>query len=281
LIKDLVSKLKADALSEATQKSTCDKNMKKAVTDRDSANAKIEVADAKITTLTAKKEQLTADISDLQTAIAGIKKGMLEATELRDEAKTENTKTVTMSDEAITSVKLALSMLQDFYKTALIETTKYTPPKAGRDGKTVGDLAPEAFDSTYHGSQSESKGIVGILEVILSDFERTKKTTEGEEKMSQEEFDRIMKEEQDDIDKKNKLIDTKDGEKTNAESDLIDQQQAKKDAKDLLDSSLEALKGLQAMCVKGEETWEERKQKREDEIAALKDALAIFEDWQK
>merc|ERR1719258_907267 len=38
------------------------------------------------------------------------------------------------------------------------------------------------------------------------------------------------------------------------------------------------LEELEAMCVKGEETWEERKQKREDEINALKEALALLED---
>jgi len=60
----------------------------------------------------------------------------------------------------------------------------------------------------------------------------------------------------------------------------LDQQQALSDAKDLLASGLEALEELEAMCVKGEETWEERKKKREDEIEALKSALTILEEWQ-
>jgi len=282
LIKDLMAKLKADAKSEATQKSYCDKNMKKTITDRDEANANIEVANAKITTLTAKKETLKADISDLTSDIADLKKSLLEATELRNDDKVDHTKTLGMSKEAIASVKLALSLLQDFYKKALFtQTSKYTPPKSDREGNTVGDLAPEVFDSKYHGSQNESKGIIGILEVILSDFERTKGATEKDEKESKAAFEELEKETNGDIKMKETSIKKKNGELSDTKSDILDQEQALKDATGILESSQKALEDLEVMCVKGEETWEERKKKREEEIAALKEAMAILDDWQK
>jgi len=183
-----------------------------------------------------------------------------------------------MSEDGAESVKLALGMLQDFYKNAFVQTGKYVPPNSDRDGNTVGDLAPEFATEKYHGSQSESKGIIGILEVILSDFERTTKQTQSDEKDSKEAFEKFEKDTNDDVDKKEKRIKEADGEKSDAESDLLDQQQALSDAKELLEDSLSALEELEAMCVKGEETWEERKQKREDEINALKEALAILED---
>jgi len=63
-------------------------------------------------------------------------------------------------------------------------------------------------------------------------------------------------------------------------SDILDEQAALKDAKTLHASALESLESLEAMCVQGEETWEERKKKRMEEIEALKEALAILEDWQ-
>jgi Skp family chaperone for outer membrane proteins len=67
----------------------------------------------------------------------------------------------------------------------------------------------------------------------------------------------------------------------NAGGELADVEQAKSDANDLLAGALEALEDLEAMCVKGEETLEERKAAREAEIETLKEALSIFEDWQK
>jgi len=282
LIKDLIAKLKADAKAEATQKGVCDTGMAKAISDRDEANAKIEVANAKITTLTAKQNSLEDEVDTLNGQISELKKALLEATELRDDAKAENTKAMDMTEAGADSVKLALGILNGFYKNAFMQTAKYTPPRGDRDGNTVGDLAPEVFgnDDSYHGSQSESKGIVGILEVILSDFQRSNKQAQKDEKESKEAFEAFEKETNDDVDKKQNRIKKANGEISNAKSDILDQEQALSDAKDLLASGLEALEELEAMCVKGEETWEERKKKREDEIEALKSALQILEEWQ-
>jgi len=278
LIKDLIAKLKADAKAEAEQKGICDTGMAKAINKRDEANAKIEVANGKITTLTANKNALEDEIADLNGKIAELKKALLEATELRADDKAENEKTIEMSDEGAEAMKLALGLLQDFYKNAFVQTGKYVPPNSDRNGNTVGDLAPEVFDSKYHGAQAESKGIVGILEVILSDFERTNSQAKSDEKESEEAFETFEKDTNDDIGKKEKRIKNAEGELSDTKASILDQQQALKDAKELLDDGLQALEELEAMCVKGEETWEERKQKRKDEIEALKEALAILED---
>jgi len=280
LIKDLIAKLKADAKAEAAQKGICDTGMAKATGDRDEANAKIEAATAKITSLTAKQNSLEDEINTLNGQIAELKKALLEATELRADDKAENTKTMDMSEAGAESVKIALGILREFYSNAFVQTGKYVPPKSDRDGNTVGDLAPEVFDSSYHGAQSESKGIVGILEVILSDFNRQNSQSNKEEKESKKAFEQFESETNADVSKKEKRIKKADTEVANAKADILDQQQALSDGQELLDSALETLETLEAMCVKGEETWEERKQKREDEVEALKSALQILEDWQ-
>merc|ERR1719183_2075884 len=280
LIKDLIAKLKADAKAEATQKGVCDKGMSKGVSDRDQANAEIEAANAKITTNTATKNSLDDEINTLNGQIADLKKSLLEATELRADAKAENKESIRMSAEGANAVKLALGLLKDFYSNAFVQTAKYTPPKSDRDGNTVGDLAPEFANEDYHGAQSESKGIVGILEVILSDFERTNKQTKSDERESKQAFETLEKDTNSDIKKKQDRIKKANGELASAKSNILDAQQALSDANTLLDSATKALEDLEAMCVKGEETWEERKQKREEEIEALKSALQILEEWQ-
>merc|ERR1719261_908007 len=233
LIKDLIAKLEADAKADATQKGVCDKGMHKAVSDRDEANAKIEVATAKITTLTAKKNSLEDEIDTLNGEVAELKKALLEATELRAEDKAENTKNMEMTEEGADAVKVALGLLKDFYSNAFVQTGKYVPPNSDRDGNTVGDLAPEVFDSKYEGAQAESKGIVGILEVILSDFERTNKQAQADEKDSEDSFNSFEKDTNSDVSKKEKRIKKAQGEVANAESDILDQQEALGDAKEL------------------------------------------------
>jgi len=280
LIKDLIAKLKADAKAEATQKGTCDTGMAKAISGRDKANARKEAANAAITTNTAKSGDLTDEMNSLTAQIGELKKELNEALELREGDKEDNANTVKQSKEGAAAVKSALSVLKGFYDNAGFVQTKYTPPKSDRDGNTVGDMAPDFAGENYAGSQSESKGIVGILEVILSDFERTTKTTEKDEKTAQDDFDDFEKETDKSVDKKQKRINKCDGQKTDAEAEILSQQQELADANKLLDDSLAALEDLEAMCVKGEETYEERAQKREDEVNALKEALAIFENWQ-
>merc|ERR1719253_2590552 len=208
------------------------------------------VANAKITTLTAKINSLEDEIDTLNGQIAELKKALLEATELRAEEKAENEKTMEMSQEGADAVKVALGLLKGFYDNAFMQTGKYVPPNSDRDGNTVGDLAPEVFDSKYNGAQAESKGIVGILEVILSDFERTLSQTKNDERESQNAFEDFEKDTNKDVNKKETRIKKAEGELSDAESNILDQEQALSDAKDLLEDATDALDELEAMCVK-------------------------------
>merc|ERR1719230_154670 len=104
-------------------------------------------------------------------------------------------------------MELALSILKEFYEgaaEALLQ--KYVPPNSDREGNTVGDLAPEVFDTKYKGAQAEGGGIIGILEVILSDFERTIAVTTEEEQMAQQDFEEFEADTKADIELKEKDI---------------------------------------------------------------------------
>merc|ERR1719198_948538 len=102
------------------------------------------------------------------------------------------------------------------------------------------------------------------MEVISSDFDRTIKKVTSDEKIAADAFDKFAKE--------TKLGETK--------SDLVEQQQALKDATEIVQSGEDKLSELQAQCVEGEETWEERAAARKKEIEALKQAQTILDEWQ-
>merc|ERR1719453_325903 len=281
LIQDLIDKLEADAKAEAAQKSFCDKGMAKAINDRDEANAKIEAADALITTETARKNLLEDEINRLNKEIAELKKALLEATELRAEEKAENEKTIAMAQEGAQYTKIALEILTKFYESAkLLQMKKYVPPNSDREGNTVGDLAPEVFSGKYHGAQAEGGGIIGILEVILSDFDRTVEKTKEYEAEAQEAFEQFEADTNKDIEKKDNRIKDAEIELADAKQKILEGEQEMKDGKDLLANAEDALDALKPLCVEGEETWEERTAAREKEIEGLKAALAILEDWQ-
>lgn len=281
LIKDLIKKLKDDAAAEAEQKSFCDKAMKKAITSRDEGKTKQEAAQSKLATLTSQKEELTTEMADLAAKIAENKKAVNEATELRDSEKADNEETLRQAEQGLEAVNMALTILGDFYKNAFLQagSNRYVPPKSDRDGNTVGDLAPETFDEKYHGAQGESKGIIGIMEVISSDFDRTIQKVKSDEKDAQDAFNKFEKETNDDTDAMQKTVGEKDTKLKETEGDLVEQQQALKDATAIFDSAEEKLEELHSSCVEGEETWEERAAARKKEIEALKEAQSVLDEW--
>lgn len=75
-------------------------------------------------------------------------------------------------------------------------------------------------------------------------------------------------------------VKTKDGELRKAKADILDQEQALKDAQDVLDAAEDKLEELKSSCVDAEEDFAERAAKRKAEVEALKEALAVLEDWQ-
>merc|ERR1719456_1358292 len=56
---------------------------------------------------------------------------------------------------------------------------------------TDGDMA-QAMKAPYKGMGAESGGIIGMLEVILSDFARLEAETTSAEDLAQEEYDKFM-----------------------------------------------------------------------------------------
>merc|ERR550532_3690872 len=190
IIKDIIDKLEDQAKNEATTKSFCDTEMAAAVKKRDEKKEELENLGATMSSKEAEKSVLKKEIAALSAAIAENEKALKEATELRQLEKADNVKTMGEAKVGKDAVEFALKTLKDFYdKGALVQKrTSYVPPDSDRSGKTVEDLAPEGFDSSeYKGRQDNSKGIVGLLEVILSDFDRTGNTVDANERMSAQE----------------------------------------------------------------------------------------------
>merc|ERR1740130_268328 len=141
----------------------------------------VETLHAEIDQLEASLAKLTEDITDLTKAVAELDAAMAKATELRQEEKATNTETISDAEAAQTAVAQALTVLKEFYA------------KAGEATAFV-QAEPEIFDKPYKGMGAESGGVVGMLEVIESDFARLEADTKASEATSQKEYDQFMTE---------------------------------------------------------------------------------------
>lgn len=280
IINDLIAKLEADAESEASQKAFCDEEMGKATSARDEATGKIEGSTADIDQAESEIAQLTEEIDELSKQVAELRKGLFEATELRNKEKAENEKTIEEAEAGGEAVKKAIEVLKNFYSPELLQA-QFVPAGADRDGNTVADLAPATASGEYNGKQDSAKGVFGLLEVIQSDFERTVTTTTEGEAEAQETFETYESDTKADIEQKNDTKKEKEQLRETTEADLTGYQEDLKTAKENLADAKEELTKLKPMCVDSGATWEERRARGKQEVEALKQALAILEDWQK
>merc|ERR1719329_1307675 len=162
-----------EAAEEAEHKAWCDTELSSNEQTRKEKTAAVESLHAQKDELEASIAKLTEDIADLTQAVADLDAAMAKATNLRNEEKSKNANTIADAKAAQT-----VTVLKDFYEKAA-ESTAFAQQK---------QPAPEIFDSEYKGMQSSNGGVVGMLEVIESDFARLEADTKAAEESSQKEY---------------------------------------------------------------------------------------------
>merc|ERR1719198_2350917 len=154
-----------EANEEAEHKGWCDQELATNEQTRKEKTEAVEVLHSEIDELQASIAQLTEQIAELNAAIADSDKAVAEATEIRETEKAKNAVTIKDAQAAQEAVANALNVLNEFYA------------KAGGATALVQTAKPEVFDEAYTGMQSESGGVVGMIEVIQSDFARLESET--------------------------------------------------------------------------------------------------------
>merc|ERR550537_1524896 len=163
--------------------------MEKATSKRDENIGATEGDLAAKTQAEAKIAKLEEEIQELLNEISELNKSLNEATQLRGKEQAENTKTLSDANAGLAGVTKAMKILKDFYDNAFIQTqSSYKPPTGDASGNTVSDLAPDSFSGDFAGNQDAASGIIGQLDVIMSDFEGSIDATKTAEDEAESEF---------------------------------------------------------------------------------------------
>jgi hypothetical protein len=266
MIKDMISKLEADAAAEGDQKAWCDSEMEKATSQRDENIGNIEGDLAAKTKAESNIAKFEEEVQALMEEIAELQKALGEATELRNKEKAENTKALADATQGLEGTKKAMKILKDFYDNAFIQIRKASEDQ------------PETFSGDFAGNQGAASGIIGQLDVIKSDFEAAIEKTKSDESDAEGAYDSFKSETETDVGDKESSIKSKETEiKTNkvalsdATEDLTEHTTLKEDA-------LEELGKLKPACVDTGSDYEEKVARREQEIESLKNAYTIFDE---
>merc|ERR1719453_651420 len=137
--------------------------------------------------LEVKLEELTTEAGMLGDAMTEIDGAYKKATEIRGEVKAENIEDIEKAKEGLAAVKEAILILKAFYKQAAKAEVllQYSPVED--------DTSGPGFEGAYKGKQEKATGIIGILEVIKSDFERTIEKKMADLKMNRDLLDEALK----------------------------------------------------------------------------------------
>merc|ERR1719420_2681488 len=234
----MIEKLVEEAQKEASHKAFCDKEMSETKAKRDDKQTELDDLNTKI-------DKATSKIAKLKEEIATLAELQAQATAMRQEEAEAWALAKKDFEDGVEGVGMALKGLRDYYaeKEALVQTM-------------------------HNKATGAASGIIGMLEVIESDF--TKMVADAYEKLTND--NKIATTEKSTAVK----YATKDQKET--EEALIGLKEDKEGVTKELDAVLEYWDKLQPMRVAKPESYEERKKRREAEIAGLKEALRILEE---
>merc|ERR1719197_2033672 len=264
MIKDLIVKLMEEAAEEAEHKAWCDTELSSNEQTRKEKTAAVESLHAQKDELEASIAKLTEDIASLTQAVADLDAAMAKNTALRNEEKAKNAQTTADAKAAQTAVAQALTVLKDFYEKAA-EATAFSQQQQ-----------PEIFESEYKGMQSSNGGVVGMLEVIESDFARLEADTKAAEESAQKEYDEFMTDSATDKSKKTTDSEHKTAKKQDESQTLTQVVEDLQGTQEELDAALAYFDKLKPSCVDAGVSYEERVARRKEEIESLQQALQVL-----
>eukprot|EP00747_Dinoflagellata_sp_TGD_P027248 gnl/TRDRNA2_/TRDRNA2_132492_c0_seq5.p1 gnl/TRDRNA2_/TRDRNA2_132492_c0~~gnl/TRDRNA2_/TRDRNA2_132492_c0_seq5.p1 ORF type:complete len:720 (+),score=292.97 gnl/TRDRNA2_/TRDRNA2_132492_c0_seq5:85-2244(+) len=272
LIQSLIERLVKEATEEAKKQGFCNTELGKSKTDRDNRFTEMTKLNIKLRGLEAKEAELETEIETLDADLKELKANLEKAKKIREEEKEENEDVISKASDGKEAVGQAIEVLKRFYaKAGKASLAQVSASPVDEDTEGAG------FSGSYKGNQDAATGIIGMMEVLHSDFARTVRvTTKAEAEAAAEfvEFDRQSKMDIGAKETKTTLDEQElEATKANIETGMEDMQTAQ----DLLDQALKEIEELKPVCIDTGMSYEERVEAREAEIKALEKALCMLD----
>jgi len=251
LITDMVAKLEAEAEADATKKAYCDKELAETNQKKDDKTAEIEKLSAKIEQQAAQAAKLKGEIATLESELAALIRAQATMDKIRAEEKAAWEVNSAETEKGLNGIKLALKVLNEYYAKA---------------------------DKAHSSGDGASTGIIGLLEVAESDFAKGLAEMNAAEETAAAAYEQETKENEILKVTKEQDVKYKTKEATGLEKSNAELTSDKENVEVELSAVAEYLKKIEDECIAKPETYEDRKARREAEIAGLKEALTVLEN---
>merc|ERR1712190_28856 len=249
LISEMISKLEAEADAEATEKAWCDEQIAKTEEKKNDLESDIAKLTAKIDVATAKSADLKEQVKELQAELAALAKLQAEMDATRQEEHAAFVQAKADLELGLEGVRGALTILREYYGGASF----------------VQQPRPE-MPELHSKAGGAGNSIIGILEVVESDFAKNlaKETTEEDDAEAQ--YQKVTQENKVTKTLKDQDVKYKSAEATGLDKSISDMTADRETANTELSAVMEYYGKVKDRCIAKPETYAQRKARREAEI---------------
>jgi len=263
LISDLLDKLEKDASSEASHKEYCDKEYSATAAKIDEYKYDIQKLTSSIDKKKADSMELKSEVAVLQGELAEIARMQAQSTQLRNMEHETFLQVVADLERGLDGVRFAASTLREYY--------------ASDKAPAAASLVQQpATPQTYSASAGSASGIIGMLEVVESDFSKSLAMAKMDESTSSEDYEKFSMDNRVSTSMKSKDVEYKTKEAGKLDKDVTELSSDRESTTTQLEAELDYQTKLRAQCETRPETYEERVARRTAEVNGLKEALAIL-----
>merc|ERR1719331_1597262 len=210
--------------------------------------AAIEKLSTSIDSMSAKSAKLKEEVAELQKELAATAKAQAEMDKLRAEEKAAYDKNSAEMEKGVKGVQMALKVLRDYY----------------------------AKDSAHASADGAGSSIIGLLEVCEADFSKGLAEMNAAESTAASEYKTTTQENKITKATKDQSVKYKTKEFKGLDKSTAETTADRSTVQDELDAVNEYYGGLKERCIAKPESYADRVQRREAEIAGLKEALSIL-----
>jgi len=261
LISAMIARLESEASAAATEKGYCDDEMSKTELKKGELEEDVAKLTNKIDVAAAKSAELKEEVHEIQAQLAKEASEQAENEKWHQETHAAYAQAKADLELGLSGVRKALDLLRDYYATSASALVQQPS-------------APELHESSTGAGQS----IIGILEVVESDFATNLAKEEMEESSNQDTYSKLTQQYMILKTQKDQDVKYKTEEFTRLDKAISEHSSDRDGLNMQLSAVNEYYSKLKDRCIARPETYESRKARREAEINGLKEALSILEN---
>jgi len=273
LIQAMIEQLMHEAEEEADEKAYCDEEMAKTEEKKGDFEDTVSKLTVTIDQAAADSTKLKEQVKVLQSELSKLAKLQASMDQARVETHTAYVAAKADLEQGLNGVRKAIEVLGNFYGAGAGEEAALLQDDSKFSAFMQQPKAPQQFEK----SGGAGGGIIGILQVVESDFATNLAEEETEEADAQASYEKMTQENKITGAEKEQDVKYKTQEFTGLDKSIAELSSDRDSANTELSAVLEYYGKLRSRCIAKPETYEERKRRREAEIAGLKEALAILE----